>query len=161
MSTIGILVGSPVTQSIGAVVSLLKYIGKPIDPLPEIVPLSEGSQLTRSSKGDCYYMTSPKGCTCIGFVFHRNCRHMKTLHKMAEAAPDEKAGKIAAAKSACEESRRQAKEYQARQREMKAKISLEGPVDTVKPSGKWPGGFNGPVDPEIIKAKTTSNYMGA
>jgi hypothetical protein len=78
---------------------------------------------------------------------------MKTLLKVAEAAPEEKAGKIAAAKSACEESRHQAQEYQARQRELKAKTSHLEPDDSIRPSGKWPGGFNGPVDPEITKAK--------
>jgi hypothetical protein len=152
---------APVTQSIGAVVSLLKYIGKPFDPLPEIVPLSECSQLTRSSKGDCYYMTSLKGCTCIGFVYHQNCRHMKILRKEAEAAPEEKAGKIAIAKAACAESRHQAQEYQARQRELKAKTSHLEPDDSIRPSGKWPGGHNGPVGHESIKAKTTSNETGA
>ena len=161
MSTIGILLGSPVTQSTEAVVSMLKYIGKSIDPLPEIVSLSGCSQLTKSSKGDCYYMTSLKGCTCIGFVYHKNCRHMKTLPEAAEAASDEKAAKIAIAKAACEESRRQAQEYQARQRELKAKTSHLEPDDSIRPSGKWPGGRNGPVDPEIIKAKTEPSKMGA
>ena len=151
----------PVTQSIGAVVSLLKYISKPFNPLPEIVPLSEGAQLTKSSKGDCYYVTSLKGCTCIGFVYHHNCRHIKTLPKVAEAAPDEKARKTAMAKVACEESRRQAHEYQARQRELNAKTSHLEPDDSIRPSGKWPSGLNGPIDPEIIKAKTEPSKMGA
>ena len=34
-------------------------------------------------------------------------------------------------------------------------------MDTIRPSGKWPGGFNGPVDIERIKAKTEPNKMVA
>ena len=34
-------------------------------------------------------------------------------------------------------------------------------MDTIRPSGKWPGGFNGPVDIERIKAKTEPNKAGA
>jgi len=32
---------------------------------------------------------------------------------------------------------------------------------SIRPSGKWPGGFNGPVDLESIKAKTEPNKMVA
>lgn len=90
-----------------------------------------------------------------------NCRHMKTLSKDAEAVPDEKARKITMAKAACEENRRQAQEHQARLRESKEMTTHLDPVDTVRPSGKWPGGFNGPVDLESIKAKTEPNKAGA
>jgi len=67
------------TQSVEAIVELLKYIGKPSEPLPEIVKLADDAQLTKSSKGDCYYYTSPKGCTCPGFFYRHNCKHMKAL----------------------------------------------------------------------------------
>ena len=33
--------------------------------------------------------------------------------------------------------------------------------DSIKPPGKWPGGFNGPVDLESIKSKTEPNKAGA
>lgn len=32
--------------------------------------------------------------------------------------------------------------------------------NSIKPPGKWPGGFNGPVDLESIKAKTEPSKMG-
>jgi hypothetical protein len=32
--------------------------------LPETVALANGAQLTLSSKKECYYFTSEKGCTC-------------------------------------------------------------------------------------------------
>ena len=147
-----ILSEASVTQSTEAIESLLNYLGKSTNPLPEIVSLSEGLQLTKSSKGDCYYVTSPKGCTCIGFVYHRNCRHMKTLSKEAEAVPDENARKIAMAKAACEENRRQAREYQAKQRELikTAKVNHIEPIDSIRPTGKWAGGHNGPISPEEV-----------
>jgi hypothetical protein len=67
------------TQSIEAVVELLKYFGKSVNPLPGVVKLADGAQLTKSSKGDCYYHTAPKGCSCTGFFYRHNCKHMKTL----------------------------------------------------------------------------------
>jgi hypothetical protein len=39
------------TQKVEAVIDLLKFLGKPANPLPAIVPLVNGMQLTRSSKG--------------------------------------------------------------------------------------------------------------
>jgi hypothetical protein len=68
-----------ITQSVEAVVELLKYLGKSSQPLPEIVPLADGAQLTKSSKADCYYYTSPKGCTCPGFFYRHSCKHVKAL----------------------------------------------------------------------------------
>ncbi len=69
----------PETQSVDAVVELLKFSGRSFNPLPEVVKLADGGQLTKSSKGDCYYHTSPKGCSCPGFFYRHNCKHMKTL----------------------------------------------------------------------------------
>jgi hypothetical protein len=68
-----------VTQSVEAVVELLNFLGKPVEPLPEVVALGDGTQLTRSSKGDCYYYTSPKGCSCPGFFYRHSCKHVKAL----------------------------------------------------------------------------------
>jgi hypothetical protein len=62
-----------ISQKVESVVELLNFLGKPIDPLPEIVKLADGAQLTKSSKGDCYYHTSPEGCTCPGFYYRHTC----------------------------------------------------------------------------------------
>jgi hypothetical protein len=67
------------TQSIEAVVELLNFLEKPIDPMPDIVKLVDGGQLTKSSKRDCYYYTSPTGCSCPGFFYRHNCKHIKAL----------------------------------------------------------------------------------
>ena len=42
-----------------------------------------------------------------------------------------------------------------------AKDVARDDTDTIRPTEKWPGGFNGPVDIESIKEKTEPNKMGA
>ena len=42
-----------------------------------------------------------------------------------------------------------------------AKEAAGGDTDSIRPSGKWPGGLNGPVNLETIKAKTEPNKAGA
>lgn len=69
----------PVTQSAQAIAEMLKYLGMSADPLPEKLDLADGVQLIKSSKGDCYYHTSPKGCSCPGYTYRRTCKHMKAL----------------------------------------------------------------------------------
>ena len=73
------VVSAPETQVVEDVVELLNFLGKPSDPLPEIVTLTYGALLIKSSKGDCYYHTSPKGCSCPGYTYRHTCRHMKSL----------------------------------------------------------------------------------
>lgn len=70
------------TQTVAAVVELLSYLGMPANPLPEIVQLADGLRLTKSSKGDCYYVTSTSSCTCLGFHYRGTCRHLKALASM-------------------------------------------------------------------------------
>lgn len=70
---------SPITQSTAAVIELLNCLGKSADPLPDKVELTGGAQLTRSSKGDVYYFTSEKACTCTGFYYRKTCKHIKAL----------------------------------------------------------------------------------
>ena len=41
------------------------------------------------------------------------------------------------------------------------KPEVSASEESIRPSGKWPGGFNGPVDLESIKAKTEPNKTGA
>jgi hypothetical protein len=42
-----------------------------------------------------------------------------------------------------------------------AGLKMAETQDSIRPAGKWPGGFNGPVDLEGIKAKTEPTKMGA
>jgi len=68
-----------IRQKVESVVELLNFLGKPVDPHPAVVELADGAQSTRSSKGDCYYYTSPRVCTCPGFYYRHSCKHMKAL----------------------------------------------------------------------------------
>jgi len=39
------------------------------------------SQLTKSSKGDCYYVSSKNECSCPGFHYRRTCKHVKAFRE--------------------------------------------------------------------------------
>jgi hypothetical protein len=120
---------SPKTQSLDAIKALLKFVGRGCDPLPVYVELTGGVRLTKSSKGDAYYTTTPTDCSCKARAFNPGhaCKHMKAL----------------IAGNAVEVSRSQARAYQARQRELKGSMQ---PGESIRPEGKWAGGYNGPVD---------------
>jgi hypothetical protein len=124
-----LLVASPLTQRAEAVKQLIEFVaGKPCEELPANFALSNGAQLTKSSKGDVFYVTTPAACSCPGFTYRGSCKHMTAL----------KSGG----------SRSQAQAYQARQRELraKAKAGRSLPETCIKPAGKWPSGLNGPVN---------------
>lgn len=121
-----------VTQDARAVKSLIEFItGKPCKEMSAIFPLADGAQLTKSRKGDAYYTTTANDCSCPGFAYHRTCKHVKSLQS----------------RSAVEASREQARAYQARQRELreKGKEDASEAMDSIRPSEKWAGGYNGPV----------------
>jgi len=137
---------SPKTQSIESVKSLLNWRSRGSDPMPSFIELAGSVRLTKSSKGDAYYTTTPTNCSCPGRTYNpgQQCKHMKALL----------AGDSVGA------SRAQAKAYQARQREMRVKAKActtpeehqepakrlaRPPEDSIRPEGKWAGGHNGPV----------------
>jgi len=126
--TTRILSVAPVTQSTAAVVSLLKYLGKSIDPLPDAVKLSSMA-LVLSNKKDVYYVTAANSCSCPSAAYRpgQKCKHQRQYFPGIDAAKEVAGDEI----------------------------------DSIRPSGKWPGGFNGPVDIERIKAKTEPNKMVA
>jgi hypothetical protein len=111
---------NPVTQTIDSGKALAKFLGLS-EELPAIIPLANGARLTLSSKKDCYYMTTPKSCSCKAGQYGRICKHR--------------------------ESQSEAQAYQARKKEINAQIKagiikLE-PVDSIMTRG----GFR-PVCPE-------------
>jgi hypothetical protein len=69
---------SPVTQTIESGKALAKFLRLSED-LPEIIALANGAWLNLSSKKDCYYYTSDKGCSCKVGTYGRICRHRKDL----------------------------------------------------------------------------------
>ena len=123
----------PLTQESKAVKALIEFItGKPCKELPASFALSNGAKLTKSSKGDVYYMTTVKACSCPGFAYHHTCKHVKALQNP----------------NSVEASRAQAKAYQAKQRELREKARASLPfevIDSIRPSEKWVGGHNGPI----------------
>jgi hypothetical protein len=118
MTTREILLGSAVTQSTEAVVSLLKYLGKTIDPLPQTVDLP-GLVLVLSNKRDVFYVTTATSCSCPSAAYRpgQRCKHQRKHFPQAD------------------------------------KPVPMASVEILPLAGKWAGGFNGPVDPESIKAK--------
>jgi len=74
------------SQPIDAVKSMIEYFdGEPCSKLPAVVKLANGWQLTKSGKGDCYYVTSPRECSCPGFHYRRTCRHVESLASQKES----------------------------------------------------------------------------
>jgi len=118
-------IAAPLTQDVAAVKQLIEFVtGKPCAELPATFALANGAQLTRSSKGDVFYMTTPTACSCPARAYNpgQACKHMKGNSREA--------------------SRAQARAYQARQR------TRGSSVDSIRP-GKdegWAGGRNGPVE---------------
>ena len=81
----------PKTQSVESIKAMLEFLtGEEIRELPAVVRLANGWQLTRSSKGDCYYVTSPKECSCPGFCYRRSCRHIEALRDAEQQQPQKK-----------------------------------------------------------------------
>ena len=106
---------APVTQSTTAVVSLLKYLGKSIDPLPDAVELP-GMVLVLSNKKNVYYATSANSCSRPGATYHpgQPCKHSRKYFPQP-----------------------------------KKEVDVPDIVDSIRPAGKWPGGYNGPIDNDM------------
>jgi hypothetical protein len=71
----------PVTQSLAAVKSLLAYVGRGCDPLPEFVEMGKGDGkvvLMLSNKRDVYYTTTSERCSCPAATYHQGpCKHVR------------------------------------------------------------------------------------
>jgi hypothetical protein len=125
--TTRILFGASVTQSTEAVESLLKYLGKPSAPLPDVVKLLD-MVLVLSNRKNAYYVTTVKSCSCPSAAYRpgQKCKHQRRYFPGTDAP-----GRVTAETS-----------------------------DSIRPSGKWPGGFNGPVDIDTINAKIVLDQQG-
>ena len=114
--------GSPITQSIDAVKTLLAYVGRGSDPLPTFLELPERRCiLVLSNKKDVYYTVTQKVCSCPSATYRpgQPCKHQR------KHFPEE------------------------------VVVRNNALPEIIKPAGKWPGGFNGPVDPDMIETKGT------
>ena len=78
--------GSPITQRIDAVKSLLAWKQVSSDPLPQEVSLDSGRLvLVLSKKKDCYYVTTVHACSCPAATYHHGpCKHQKKYFPQEE-----------------------------------------------------------------------------
>jgi len=78
--------GSPITQRIDAVKSLLAWKKVSCDPLPQEVSLDSGRLvLVLSKKKDCYYVTTAHACSCPAATYHHGpCKHQKKYFPQEE-----------------------------------------------------------------------------
>jgi hypothetical protein len=114
-----------VTQSVDAVKALLAFVGRASDPLPVDVALDSGRVvLVLNGKKDAYYTSTSTACSCPAAHWHKGpCKHVRKYfpqqkREVATEEPTQGARRLARQPEEC----------------------------SLRPTGKWPGGFNGPVD---------------
>jgi len=77
----------PVTQSVGAVKTLLAFVGRASSPLPSDVTLDNGRLvLVLSNKKDAYYTVTAKACSCPAAIYRHNgpCKHQRRFFPQQE-----------------------------------------------------------------------------
>jgi len=76
-----LVIASPVTQSREAVRQLIKFYNHDQEPveMPDFFRLSGEMVLVRSNKGDAYYVTTPKSCSCPSATYNpgKPCKHSR------------------------------------------------------------------------------------
>jgi hypothetical protein len=144
------------TQNVKSVVQLLNYMGKTSNPLPEFVELP-GMFLVLANKKDVYYSVNSECCSCPSHFYRGGpCKHQRRYFPQRNTSSQSLAESI---DQANENLKRMPKRYQAMV--SAAREVAEGDLDSIKPTGKWPGGFNGPVDLDEIKANAAPTEKGA
>jgi hypothetical protein len=138
-----IILASPVTQTAESVKQLIKYFNHGQEPseMPDFYRLSGEMVLVLNNKKDAYYVTTPKSCSCPSATYRPGspCKHQRkyfpqSKREVATEEPTEGARRLA-----------------------------RPPEDSIRPTGKWAGGFNGPVDllPSEEKAAKASSSLSA
>lgn len=88
---------SPVTQSVEAVVELLKRLNREVKPLPLSVRLSRSVVLVLSRKGDVYYTTTKTACSCPDACYrHHVCKHQREFFPAPEESIKPRGGFVPA-----------------------------------------------------------------
>ena len=121
-----------VTQAVDAVKALLAFVGRASDPLPVDVALDNGRlALVLNGKRDAYYTCTATACSCPAAHWHKGpCKHVRKYFPQPK-------GEVAT----------QEPTQGAR------RLARPPEESSLRPTGKWDGGFNGPVDPSEIKAE--------
>ena len=121
-----VIIASPVTQCREAVKQLIAYHNHGQEPaeMPAFYRLTGEMVLVLNNKKDAYYVTTPKTCSCPASAYHpgQPCKHARKYFPQPK--------RETATEEPTEGSRRLAKP----------------PEDSIRPTYKWPGGLNGPVD---------------
>ncbi|OPX77335.1 MAG: hypothetical protein A4E44_00083 [Methanosaeta sp. PtaB.Bin018] len=85
-----ILASGPATQTVEAVAQLIRYHnhGQPAAEMPEFYRLSAEMVLVRSNKGDAYYVTTPRACSCPSATYRpgKTCKHQRKYFPQPKAA---------------------------------------------------------------------------
>jgi len=72
---------SPVTQTVEAVQQLIAYFnhGQTPEEMPSFYRLSGELVLVQAKKGDAYYVTTPKSCSCPSATYNpgKLCKHSR------------------------------------------------------------------------------------
>jgi hypothetical protein len=140
------------TQNVKSVVELLNFLGRASNPLPQSVELP-GMLLVLSGKRDSYYTVSSESCSCPSHFYRGGpCKHQRRYFAKNITSRQTLAESI---EQADENLKRMPKRYQAMVSNAR-EVAKDDP-DSIKPTGKWPGGFNGPVDLDEIKADAAIN----
>ena len=86
-----VLVSSPVTQSREAVEQLIAYFnhGQQPEEMPSFYRLSGELVLVQSNKGDAYYVTTPKSCSCPASVYNPGKPRKHSRKYFAQPKPAE------------------------------------------------------------------------
>ena len=155
--------GSPITQSIEAVKSLLAYVGRASNPLPTFLELPDKRCiLVLSNKKDAYYTVTPEGCSCPSATYRpgKPCKHQRKYFPEAIKAGEGYTRPMTMAETLAEHDRNLPKLPKSYQRMVKAarEEALEDP-ESIKPAAKWAGGFNGPLDPDTIESESAKTSI--
>jgi hypothetical protein len=122
------ILASPVTQGRDAVKSLITYHNHGVEPqeMPDFYRLTGEMVLVQSNKKDAYYVTTPKSCSCPAATYHQGpCKHARKYFPQPK--------RDVATEEPTQGARRLARPLE----------------DSIRTTGKWPGGHNGPVEDDI------------
>lgn len=148
---------SPITQSIEAVKSLLAYVGRASDPLPTFLELPDKRCiLVLSNKKDVYYTVTPESCSCPSATYRpgKPCKHQRKYFPMPTTGGKYQIRPMTMAETLEEHDRNLPNLPKSYQRMVRAaREEAQADLESIKAGGKWPGGYNGPVDPDTIETK--------
>ena len=88
-----IFVAYPVTQTRVAVEQLIAYFnhGQQPEEMPSFYRLSSDMVFVRSNKGDVYYVTTPKSCSCPAATYNpgKPCKHSRKYFPQPKKSREE------------------------------------------------------------------------